>query len=840
MKYTLVVAVLALLAAVVPGPETGATVTSGHPLTTGQGWHVQQHYPAPIFFTSGAVSCPAATTCVAAGHTGLARTTDGGASWTLLPYPSGFAAGPSGLTCGTVDDCVMWAGASQGSLATVVRTGDGGSSWTAVSTIGMSPKSVDCVTTSVCYAEGRTSIERSTDGGAEWTATSIPDGVTPGPVSCPSSTSCYSIGMISGGTNAVLSTNDGTTWTTAALLTGYSTLKAIACPSATTCIVVGSDGPNQAIALGTTTSWSTWSAEPSYAALSISPVAVTCASVSDCVVAGSTVVYTVNGGRTWNRSSGGFLAGADAVSCAPGTATCAAVGARITGTRTRQVTGRDGVDLSTDSGSTFTLQTLPDQISRLTAISCPTPQVCLAVGTNVVSTTDGGQTWRTFDGTPGGLTSPFRMVTCAAADWCVGVGQGGTGATLARTTTDGGQTWSSMRLPVTRGVDGISCPAPGTCTLIAGAEIFATTDGGTSWNQEVPPSGEGLSAVSCSTTSACVIVGGSTSTSDRISATWTSDGGKTWNRGSLPDEPYAGLSSVTCSTANHCVAVGGENSLDGVPVNPGAAPGLVAVTADGGATWSVTTFDATLTSVSCTTSADCWATARGHGLWSTFVLASSDGGRLWSRTLLPTTPGSSSAEISCSAPSSCFVARSGTDGASLLSGSGAPPSPAGYRLVAGDGGIFSFGDAAFYGSMGGKPLDAPIVGMAATPDGDGYWLVAGDGGIFSFGDAAFAGSMGGKPLDAPVVGMAAPPTEGGYWLVARDGGVFSFGGAQFYGSTGGLTLDAPVRGVVPTVDGGGYWLFATDGGIFSYGDAPYFGSMGGRQLVAPVVGGTGG
>jgi hypothetical protein len=30
--------------------------------------------------------------------------------------------------------------------------------------------------------------------------------------------------------------------------------------------------------------------------------------------------------------------------------------------------------------------------------------------------------------------------------------------------------------------------------------------------------------------------------------------------------------------------------------------------------------------------------------------------------------------------------------------------------------------------------------MSATPDGKGYWLVASDGGVFSFGDAAFYGS----------------------------------------------------------------------------------------------------
>jgi hypothetical protein len=30
--------------------------------------------------------------------------------------------------------------------------------------------------------------------------------------------------------------------------------------------------------------------------------------------------------------------------------------------------------------------------------------------------------------------------------------------------------------------------------------------------------------------------------------------------------------------------------------------------------------------------------------------------------------------------------------------------------------------------------------MVATPDGKGCWLVANDGGVFSFGDATFFGS----------------------------------------------------------------------------------------------------
>ena len=68
-------------------------------------------------------------------------------------------------------------------------------------------------------------------------------------------------------------------------------------------------------------------------------------------------------------------------------------------------------------------------------------------------------------------------------------------------------------------------------------------------------------------------------------------------------------------------------------------------------------------------------------------------------------------------------------------------------LVAADGGVFSFGDAAYYGSMGGLQLNAPVVGIASPPDGKGYWLAASDGGVFSFGSAPFEGSMAGKVLN---------------------------------------------------------------------------------------------
>jgi hypothetical protein len=96
-----------------------------------------------------------------------------------------------------------------------------------------------------------------------------------------------------------------------------------------------------------------------------------------------------------------------------------------------------------------------------------------------------------------------------------------------------------------------------------------------------------------------------------------------------------------------------------------------------------------------------------------------------------------------------------------------PPtgSPSGYRMVASDGGIFSFGNLPFCGSTGAIHLNQPVVGTAATGDGGGYWTVAKDGGIFSFGDARFHGSTGAIHLNRPIVGMAATGDGGGFWLV---------------------------------------------------------------------------
>ena len=166
---------------------------------------------------------------------------------------------------------------------------------------------------------------------------------------------------------------------------------------------------------------------------------------------------------------------------------------------------------------------------------------------------------------------------------------------------------------------------------------------------------------------------------------------------------------------------------------------------------------------------------------------------------------------------------------------------------------------------------SPIVGMASTPTGNGYWLVASDGGIFSFGDAAFHGSTGAIPLNQPDRrhGRRRRPATATGWSPPTAASSPS-ATPRFHGSTGAITLNQPDRrhgvdarpatatgwsrptaasspSATPTFHGstgaialnqpdrrhGGHAARATatgssaaDGGVFSFGDAQFLGSSG--------------
>ncbi len=646
-------------------------------------------------------------------------------------------------------------------------------------------------------------------------------------VSCASPSFCAAAGYSwPSGSNGpyvgLVLTWNGSTWTLysppplSTLTSEANVLNAVSCASPIFCVAVGSyESSNGILNLILVWNGSAWSLDDSASLATSGPqqdylYSISCVSQSYCVAVGSyqptdaaseNLILTWNG-AVWSVDDSASLSPAasdgaslDGVSCAS-PSFCVAVGYYESSANTFQnlVLTWNGSTWSLDDSAS--LSPSNSQGAHLTGVSCASTSFCVAVGAYALPPassqsmsmdqdlvlTWNGSTW-SLDSSPSLSTSTsqgnnMNAVSCASASYCVAVGY--------------------YALP----------PASSQSPSID-QNLVLTWDG-TTWSLDSSPSlsssvtqTNALNAVSCASPSFCVAVGYYENSDGmwNVVLTWN---GAAWSRDgseslSVPEPPATGfsggadqLNGVSCAAADYCVAVGS--------IELGTSTYQNVIVVWNGASWSV------------------------------------------DRPAALSAPGSQSNYLdSVSCPSVTFCAAAGYffNGAVnqplVLSGT-VPQAPHGYWFVARDGGIFSFGDAKFYGSMGGKHLNKPIVGMASTPDGGGYWFVASDGGIFSFGDAKFYGSMGNKHLNAPIVGMASTPDGGGYWFVASDGGIFSFGDAKFYGSMGNRRLNAPIVGMAATPGGGGYWFVASDGGIFSFGDAKFYGSMGNKHLNAPIVG----
>lgn len=147
----------------------------------------------------------------------------------------------------------------------------------------------------------------------------------------------------------------------------------------------------------------------------------------------------------------------------------------------------------------------------------------------------------------------------------------------------------------------------------------------------------------------------------------------------------------------------------------------------------------------------------------------------------------------------------------------APASTDPGRSTSSSGVVTTVPGSTFYGDLRGSALAAPIVGLVSTPSSAGYWLVAADGGVFAFGDAAFHGSAAAFDLDGAIVSMTAAPDGSGYWLAGADGGVFAFGAAPFLGRV--VDPTAPVARINRTSTGAGYALYDATGTRYGFGDA---------------------
>ena len=171
------------------------------------------------------------------------------------------------------------------------------------------------------------------------------------------------------------------------------------------------------------------------------------------------------------------------------------------------------------------------------------------------------------------------------------------------------------------------------------------------------------------------------------------------------------------------------------------------------------------------------------------------------------------------------------------------PSGDGYYVLDDVGGVFTFGDARFKGSVpqlrqqGHAIPEVPTAAITPAPVGDGYWVLDQVGGVFAFGSARFHGSVPGLrgqghaiPV-VPTVALTASPSGDGYWVLDDAGGVFAFGDAPFHGSIPWLRSRGHAIPVVPVADmttdpsGDGYWVLDSAGGIFTFGSARFYGSV---------------
>jgi hypothetical protein len=575
-------------------------------------------------------------------------------------------------------------------------------------------------------------------------------------------------------------------------------------------------------------------------------------------------------------------ANVNATSCAaPGA--CVAVGGYVS-------SGKDVLFADTLTNGVWSTTQIPSPPNDngtdafLDAISCPAVGSCVASGAYEITPSNdripfaselSGGAWSTVPlplppGTGNPDVSPQGFgLSCPAVGWCVVTG----GFTAAPSDHQGfidtlsGGSWTSIVAPLPAGappnpnVDlfAASCGSVGSCVVAgpyhpSGQEnVFDILHAGT-WtpilgtlpSNAVSPHVTEVFSVSCPPGSTdCVGVGDYWDTGDQSrNVAWTisdATGAITTTQVATPPDvtanPQASLNDVSCPVAGWCMAVGQYQSATWPQTTTEAA-------LFSGGTWSVQQppgmsapyIWGVLSTISCSWPGSCAATGVRELApnINTLLLNTLTNG-VWSGNDAVLPSGANSTEDSFLTRPSCAAGYCLTGGAynvfaePLLQ---THPNLTGYQEVASDGGLFSF-NAPFYGSMGGQPLNAPIVGMAVEPDNGGYYEVASDGGIFAF-NAPFQGSMGGQPLNKPVVGMAFDTRTGGYYEVASDGGIFAFN-APFYGSMGGHPLNKPIVGMAFDPVTGGYYEVASDGGIFAF-NAPFQGSMGGQPINQPMVG----
>jgi photosystem II stability/assembly factor-like uncharacterized protein len=429
------------------------------------------------------IECASSLACFTIAFTGpdngtplFLRSTDGGRTWTKHAFPSDTYFRGGSLACPTASACYL-AGDNGTSTGILLATSNAGSSWARRKSLPSLPQSMACRDRLHCVAVGvANTIESTSNGWASWsmeTHNVVQKLALPGrgfglrAVACPGAGVCYAAGDQSA---FVATSNAGQQWHSrgAALARSHvsGNVTTLACANTSTCFA------------GTT---------PIY---------------PPGLQSGNEVFQTTDAGRTWKANPGkGFVV----VAC-PSASVCFAGGEKGA-MRVSRNAGKTWTSLKTPlAGKHYTIR----QLTCASATVCyagaigpsePPPHPESYVGA-LLSTSDGGKTWRRTN------TDPYPLaIGCRTTTDCFAL-LVGTYNAKDLVTHDGGKTWSPYTALVAGVWSAMSCPDRTTCYVVGqNGGIDVTHDGGATWAAEETNTFNAFYGVSCVSATACYAVG---------------------------------------------------------------------------------------------------------------------------------------------------------------------------------------------------------------------------------------------------------------------------------------------------------------------------------------------
>lgn len=297
----------------------------------------------------------------------------------------------------------------------------------------------------------------------------------------------------------------------------------------------------------------------------------------------------------------------------------------------------DQIEVTTDSGATWSTASLPVTLTVGASVSCPSITFCAVLGADqsgqleFLTSADQGQTWTTEQVPTTGSQDSFNAdLSCPTVTSCAAVvtpvSEVGGGLSIwghtpfAISSTDAGATWSTATFPTSFSASpgSLSCTAAGDCvaagSLLSGpnnAGAAYSTDGGATWSvSSVPADAVPLAHVNCTSGGLCMATAGLLRTAGGIYVSTNS--GASWSAAAGAGLVPLIMPSFWCTDASDCWVGGVVAPVDAAAVQVDAAQPLIAESTDQGASWQPATLPANVHGVvalTCPTATVCDAIA---------------------------------------------------------------------------------------------------------------------------------------------------------------------------------------------------------------------------------------